>query len=81
MLTVSRDVMLEELQTASSYLQKWIVKLNTQGIPGIDTPITGTSDEAFVDFIRELCGELRVVSGKCDSLSEVVLDCLLQSGG
>jgi hypothetical protein len=79
-LTVSRDVMLEELQTAVSYLNKWITKLNEQGIPGVDTPVTGTSDEALVDFIRELCGELRVVSGKCDSLSEVVLDTLLQSG-
>ena len=79
MLTVSSEVLIAELKTAQDYLAKWVSAVE-QGIPGIDTPATGTSDENLEAFIRELCGELRVVAGKCDSLSEIVLDSLLHSG-
>lgn len=77
MMTISRDVLLKELETAREYLDKWIAKVN-EGIPGIDIPASGDSEEHIDNFVRELCGELRIISGKCDNLAEVVIDTILQ---
>lgn len=77
MLTISREVLLKELETAREYIDKQIAKV-TNGIPGIDLPASGDAAEHIEEFVRELCGELRIVSGKCDNLAEVVLDSLLQ---
>jgi hypothetical protein len=75
MLSVSKEVVLKELETAKAYLAKWEQRLE-EGIPEIDFPATGNSSNALEDFLRELCGELRVVSGKCDTLAEVLMDSL-----
>lgn len=77
MMTISRDVLLKELETAREYVDKWINKVN-EGIPGIDIPASGDSDSHIEEFVRELCGELRIVSGKCDNLAEVLIDTILQ---
>jgi hypothetical protein len=77
MMTISRDVLLKELETAREYLDKWITKVN-EGIPGIDIPAAGDAEEHIDVFVRELCGELRIISGKCDNLAEVVIDTILQ---
>lgn len=76
MLTLSREVMLEELRSAQVYIAKWAARLE-QGIPGIDVPVTGTTEIYLDRFVREMCGELRIVSGKCDSLVEVLQDSLI----
>lgn len=80
MLTVSRDVLLKELETSRDYLANWVERIQA-GIPGIDLPATGNAEEHLESFIRELCGELRVVAGKCESLSEVVAESLFPQGG
>lgn len=74
MLPVSRDLLLTELTSARDYLVKWI-SIIEEGIPGVDIPVSsGNSEDRLDEFIRELCGELRVISGKCDTLAEVVAD-------
>lgn len=77
MLTISREVLLKELETAREYIDRQIARV-TAGIPGIDLPASGDGDQHIEEFVRELCGELRIVSGKCDNLAEVVLDTLMQ---
>ena len=78
MLPISREVLLKELETARDYLNKWLQKVN-EGIPGIDIPASGSAEDHLEEFVRELCGELRIVSGKCDTLSDVVGEALNQS--
>lgn len=80
MLPISKEVLLDELEAAQRYLTKWIDK-SKAGIPGYDLAATGLSgpEESAELFIRELCSELRIVAGKCELLSEVVLEGFLQS--
>lgn len=80
MLTLSREVMLEELRTAQSYLQKWTSQLEA-GIPGVHVPATESSEAYVEHLIREMCGELRVVAGKCETLAEVFQDSLMNLEG
>lgn len=69
MLPVSPDLISEELESAKKTLEKWLEKVNA-GLPVVDQP----GDEHQLDlFVRELCGELRIVAGKCGNLAEVLL--------
>lgn len=77
MLPISKEVLLKELETAREYLDKWHQRVQ-DGIPGLDIPATGTAEEHIEEFMRELYGELRVVSGKCDTLSDVLSEALQQ---
>jgi hypothetical protein len=77
MLPISREVLIKELETAKDYLDKWLQKVEA-GIPGIDIPASGSAENHIEDFVREFCGEMRVVSGKCDTLSEVMSEALAQ---
>lgn len=75
---ISREVLLQELETSRTIIDKWIEQVK-EGIPGIDTPVSGDQGpERFENFIRSLCSELRIVSGKCDTLAEVAIEVLLQ---
>lgn len=68
MLPVSGDVMLKELEGASHILEKWKEKIEG-GIPFVDIPAPPDRLEAF---LREMCGELLIVAGKCEHLSSVL---------
>jgi hypothetical protein len=72
MLPVSTEVMLSELSTTKLILDKWMTAI-AKGIPVIDIP---TEEINLHKFLRELCGELRIASNKCDSLSETIMDVL-----
>ena len=51
-----------------------------EGVPGVDMPISGdNADETYEKFMREMYAELRLVSGKCDTLAEITAD-MLQGG-
>jgi hypothetical protein len=67
-LPVSPALLLQELVTARGVLEKW-EKLVADGVPGVDVPAT---EDALEEFVTEMCGELLVVSGKCQTLAEVL---------
>ncbi len=67
-LPVTQDVLISELETSKKYLEEWIEKVK-EGIPGVDRP---APPDVLDDFLRSLCGELLVVSGKCENLSHVL---------
>jgi hypothetical protein len=67
-LPVSPNVLYNELETARSILEKW-TKAVGEGIPMVDQP---GSPDALESFLRTLVGELQVVSGKCDTLAEIL---------
>ena len=75
MLPVSTPVMLQELETLKDIVDKWKERLETQGVPGIDSPISGNSPayaSRLDHWLLELVGELRMVSGKAHNLAEVL---------
>lgn len=67
-LPVSPPVLLDELASAQGILKKWLEGI-AQGIPAIDLP---GDEETLDEFLRELCGELLLVAGKCSTLAEVL---------
>jgi len=69
-LPVSPDVIHSELEAARDILNKWIKKVGEDGLPNIDIP--GSDEQALGNFLNELVGELQVVSGKCDTLADVI---------
>lgn len=69
-LPVSPDVIYDELKSARDILDKWVERLGTKQIPNVDMP--GQDPRALEFFLNELVGELQVVSGKCDTLSEII---------
>ena len=72
-MPVSADVLHNELETARGILDKW-VKTVGEGLPCVDTP---GNPEQLDQLLRELVGELQIVSGKCDTLVEVLGSSLL----
>lgn len=80
MLPISVEVLTSELDTARSYIDKWLTKIREEGLPGIDVPVSGDPDVHLERFVREMCNELRIVSGKCDTLAQVVLEAYMQGG-
>jgi hypothetical protein len=78
MLAISKEVLISELETAQKYIVTWIDRCKGE-VPGYDTPVTSDqiAEQAEV-FVRELCAELRIIGGKCDLLSEVILEGFVQ---
>lgn len=70
MLPISPDVIHSELVAGRDILTKWIEKLDKEGVPNIDHP--GADPRALEFFLTELVGELQVVSGKCDTVADVI---------
>jgi len=76
---ISTEVLLKELEAGRDYLEKWVARVR-EGVPGVDMPISGdNADENYEKFMREMYAELRLVSGKCDTLAEITAD-MLQGG-
>ena len=67
-LPITPDVLHNELETARAILDKWTQIVNN-GLPGIDTP---APQEALDQLIWQMRGELQIVSGRCDTLVEVL---------
>lgn len=67
-LPVSGDVIHAEIESAERILAKWREQVS-KGIPAVDLPGT---EENLARFVTELCGELLVVAGKCQTLAAVV---------
>ncbi len=72
-LPVSADVLHNELESARGILAKWTDIVNN-GLPCIDKPANPTELDKL---LREMCGELQIVSGRCDTLVEVLSGTLL----
>ena len=72
-LPISPDVLHNELESARAIMEKW-TQLVSKGIPGVDVP---ASPEASERFLRELVGELQLVSGRCDTVVEVLSGALV----
>jgi hypothetical protein len=68
MLPVNPETITEELESAKKLIDKWILKMN-EGLPVLDQP--GNEDQLEL-LMREFCGELRIVAGKCANLAEVL---------
>lgn len=67
-MTISREVLLKEVQSARDILQKWSESLDGN-VPRYDVP---GSDEDFQRFMGELMAELLLVSGKCDTIAAIL---------
>ena len=67
-LSVTSMTMLAEMKGSRDILDAWVSKVE-EGLPLIDLPAT---PEQLEDFLRALCGELLIVSAKCESLSNVI---------
>ena len=68
MISVRSEVIVEELKAATTILSSWVESIE-KGIPGVDLP---GDQEALEAFMRHLCGELLIVSGKTETLSNVL---------
>jgi hypothetical protein len=67
-LPVSREVLIQEVKTAKDVLDLWLHKIEA-GIPGDDLPAADIDIDVWV---HQLCGELMVVAGKCETLASVI---------
>lgn len=68
LLAVTQETILSELKSSKDILESWIKKAE-EGIPGLDIP---APPDRLEDFMRAFCGELLIVSGKCENLSNVL---------
>jgi len=67
-LPVSREVLQAEVEAAKAILESWLNKIDA-GIPGVDLPAAELDTDVWV---HQLCGELMVVAGKCETLATVI---------
>lgn len=67
-LPVSSPIIISELTAAKTILEAWLERVEN-GVPGVDIP---APPEQLEDFMRGLCGELLVVSTKCENLSNIL---------
>jgi hypothetical protein len=80
MLPLSKEVLVEELDTAQRYLTRLLARVqedvseHTYLPSGLDDG--GEQQQAL--FIRQMCTELRIVGAKCDSLAEIVMETFFQ---
>lgn len=69
MLPISTEVLITELDVIAKVISNWRTKLEA-GIPGEDLPIS--SEHQAEDFVRKLCGELLIVAGTCENMSNIL---------
>jgi hypothetical protein len=67
-LAVTSETILAEMKGAKDILEAWMVKVE-EGIPGVDVP---AEPDRLEDFLRALCGEMLIVAGKTEHLSNVL---------
>lgn len=78
MLPISTDVLSKELQSIKATVDKWCARLE-EGVPGVDRPASGMAGDVRLDvWLTELIGEMRLVSGKTSTLSEVLSNTYLE---
>jgi hypothetical protein len=77
-LPVSTPVLLAELTTLKDLIDKWVDKVS-DGVPGVDTPMTGMAPagDRLDTWLNELIGEMRLVSGKAHNISEILASTVL----
>ncbi len=68
MIPISKEVLEEELNLAIRVVTKWKNKL-AQGIPGQDLP---GNEDALDEFTRELVAEFLLISGKFETMANVI---------
>lgn len=68
MLPIAPETVRDELGLAKKLIDKWAERF--ESLPGIDTP-SANATEVLGRMLQEFCGELRVLSGKCDTLADV----------
>jgi hypothetical protein len=68
-LPINPETLSTELAALKATVEKWQKIIDTQGVPGIDTP---GREDVLDEFLREFCGELRLVSGKCATIADVI---------
>lgn len=78
MLPVSTPALLAELTTLKDLIDKWVDKV-AEGVPGVDTPMTGmaASGDRLDLWLNELIGEMRLASGKAHNISEILASTIL----
>jgi hypothetical protein len=71
MLSISKEVLKEEITLAQRILNKWQNKLD-EGIPGVDIP---AGDELqFEAFRKEMVGEFQLVASKFDGMASIMAE-------
>ena len=68
-LPVTPDTIDSEVESAIKILTD--IRGRLQAIPGEDMP---ASEPRFLEYTRELCGELMIAANKCNSLASVLAD-------
>ncbi len=68
MLPISKAVLKEEINLALRVLNKWDQKMDA-GIPGVEFP---AAEDQLHDFLRELCGEFMLLSGKLENIADII---------
>lgn len=69
MLPVERETILQELKGVADLASKWAERIETEGMPMLDVP---GSEESLDQYLRALCGELLIISGRAENLSSVL---------
>jgi len=72
MLSISTEVLKEEITLAQRILNKWLLKLG-EGVPGVDIP-AGDSEQAFEAFRREMVGEFQLVADKFGGMANIMAE-------
>lgn len=67
-IPISPDQIYEDLEAAGKVLARWHERVG-QGIPGVDTP---ASEEQYLKFVKQLCGELQLAGSKLIALAEIL---------
>lgn len=78
MLPISTDILRKEIQSIRDTVDKWCAKLE-EGVPGVDRPASGMGGDTRLDvWLTEFIGEMRLISGKATTLSEVMSNTYLE---
>jgi hypothetical protein len=67
-LAVTSETILAEMKGAKAILEAWMARVE-EGIPGVDVP---AEPDRLESFLHALCGELLIVAGKAEHLSNVL---------
>lgn len=71
MLSVSPEVLKEELISLRAIAHKWVDKVEG-GIPGVSLPPNANSSADLVTYIKELYGELMICSKRCEVIATLL---------
>lgn len=66
-LPISQNVLFNQLELSRGILEKWTKQV--EALPGINAPGGPVELERV---LREMIGELQLVSGQCESLAEII---------